>query len=328
MKDLDFLIDWVSFGKYWDWRTFLEIIFRITKICNQNCAFCFVDGKNEIYSFDIIINKFEEIIKTYWDIDDLVIQFSGWEPLIHPKFWDLVDHFLTKAKKIHVQTNAVFFSLPQNVEKLKKIEIQKINFFVSFHSHKKEIYEKITNTQNQYERALAGIKNLLQNQNNIKINTVINSYNIDFLDEYLKFFQEEFGSINPNAQLNISIMSEINENKKYLHIKYTNLVKNINKNMNFIQKNNISVSNLYGTGSMCDLPFCMTRKILWWEEIGKKNTFRFENKIQELLINRTKFTKCKKCVFYSTCAGILKSYVDLFGEAEFEPIIVTDSEQK
>lgn len=39
MNDLNFLINSANFGKYSNWKTFLEIIFRITKICNQNCVF-------------------------------------------------------------------------------------------------------------------------------------------------------------------------------------------------------------------------------------------------------------------------------------------------
>ena len=80
------LIDWIN-----EDETSVELIFRINRICNQKCVFCFTHIDNvTFFSFEIIVETIEQILKKYnWK--KISITISWGEPTLHKDFFSILD---------------------------------------------------------------------------------------------------------------------------------------------------------------------------------------------------------------------------------------------
>lgn len=187
-----------------NWNKKLEIVLLITLKCNQKCLFCNVNKWNTIIPLKIIEKFLKDKILKYKLIEkkNIKIHISWWEPTMHPDFINVLDVILKYSDDVEIQTNWIFFWLESNINNLNKYKW--LHFYISFHSHIEETYNKITETKWQYELAIKGIKNILNlwNKWNVVLNTVINKYNINLLIDYLLFTRNNFN----NIPLNITIL--------------------------------------------------------------------------------------------------------------------------
>ena len=302
------VLDWIH-----DFNSKKEIILRITKFCNQKCLFCFTNIDNKTtFSFDILKEKVDNIIiNNKWENLDFVITWG--EPTLNKDLIKIIDYIYNKWFYITLQSNAVNFD-KKLISKLKKYN-NKLNFFISFHSHIWKIYDSITNSCWQFNNAVNWIKNLLLNFDNITINLVCNRFNKSTLKGYFNFIWKEFYSINKNINFNLSIMSNIYKYKYIdrLLINYSELISLINSCKAIINYYNINIGSDFWWP--CDLPFCLWKKLFYYKEDIK--SIRFEiNKY----IDREKIDKCLECKFINNCSGILKLYLEKYWEEEFNPI--------
>lgn len=68
---------------------------EITSICNLRCIHCYNDSGKE--KNEISVEAFQNILEAY-NNTEFSLAISGGEPLLHPKFWELVK--LAKEKGI------------------------------------------------------------------------------------------------------------------------------------------------------------------------------------------------------------------------------------
>jgi len=314
----------------WDFNVFhkkenqeeiVELILRITKKCNQDCYFCFADLNNEVYSFNAVKETFnalrnlpvlkEKILSQYR------IKISGGEPSIHPQFWEIIDYFYQQEIHVEIQTNAVYFAKVDFCEKIKYYP--KLKFFISFHSHIEKAYNSITETKNQYKKAITGIQNIIKySKDEIAINFVFTVENINTFSQYVNFIYETFEfKKHKEVKLHISILSRIENENIEKQIKYTEVINEINRAIPIFKKTKMSVKSI--SGSDCEIPLCVSQNLqtdlLFTQGIYKNISERtlFE-------ISNTKFETCKKCVYDKNCPGIQKAYLTKFGPSEFTPV--------
>ena len=296
-----------------NWNLKLQIVFRLTLNCNQRCIFCNVVNGNNSIEKNIIFNIIkDDIFLTLQKYDNLLKQnieivLSWWEPTLHNEFWKIIDYVLDKAWEVVIQTNWVMFNEEIFITWLKERKDKKISFYISFHSHIEDFYNKITQT-NQYIKAIKGIINILSVKKHIsQINFVFNKYNINTFSKYLIFIKENFISINPYLSLNISSITGVNTSENL--IKYSDILDNIYSSLDYIKNNNINISWLTPWWAMCDLPFCVYSKYIDLNiELKDEKLFV----VDKLDINNIKLDSCNKCILNKNCPWILKVYIEKY----------------
>jgi MoaA/NifB/PqqE/SkfB family radical SAM enzyme len=92
----------------------LSLTFQLTRNCNLRCIYCSEPpGIRE--------RQYEQMIAM---LDKLAgmrrIIFSGGEPMLHPRFWDILEHVQGKFEKIVLSTNATRITA-QNVGRLREL---------------------------------------------------------------------------------------------------------------------------------------------------------------------------------------------------------------
>lgn len=288
----------------------IEVILRINRDCNQKCLFCFVENsKKTNFTYEEVVAEVLKITKRYkWKNIEFVI--TWWEPTINPDFFAIIDYLWKNWEFIRLQTNAVFFWIDKNLEKMKPY-LEKTNLFISFHSHNEKLYDHITQSKWQFPLAVKWIKNLFK-CNYLELNIVINKLNIDHFVHYIEFIWKTFWN-KWNYYLNISTLTNMNNDNKVwkLSVSYSKIVKTINKSELIIKKYNINIAMSFWAPS--DLPFCIWNKVFYFKDECYTKA--------RLMSDRIKFSFCKKCNYNDYCNWILKVYIEKYWNGEFKPIV-------
>lgn len=140
-------------------------IVEITDKCNMKCPVCFANSWPELNhkSLEDIEKMFDVICKNETEPD--IVQISGWEPTIHPDFFEILD----RAKKrpfryIMINTNGI--KIAENEEFTKKLATYQPNF---------EVYLQFDSLDDKFTQEIRG-----QKMKEIRLKTLenLNKYNI------------------------------------------------------------------------------------------------------------------------------------------------------
>ncbi len=64
------------------------MLVNITTACNLNCAHCYLDKSAPSH---VEPKLFKDLIRQFFDLQGLKVLISGGEPMVHPRFWDLLE---------------------------------------------------------------------------------------------------------------------------------------------------------------------------------------------------------------------------------------------
>lgn len=300
----------------------IQIIIRLTRICNYNCGFCWVELSKEIFSYEEIIELINNTIEVFkWKKINFTL--SWWEPTLHPRFRDIVYYIWEKWYNMDLQTNAILFA---DKFFLKKNKLTNIRFFVSLHAHNGLLNKIITwGNIDVFDKHIEGIKNIINEYwiNSICFNFVANIFNIKFLWDYFDFLNDNFA---PHwyIQLSISILNQSDKVYPYL-IRHTRLVDEINNNLYRVWKIKLNLV-MYWSG--CMMPFYILRKLkiidikdLYNKELDFSTVFKNINSI-------VKSEKCESCMFNKMCFWVSNKYEKKFSLGELKPIWQDDINKK
>ncbi len=289
----------------------VEVLFRITRLCNQSCIFCSVEtDTHTIHPYDNITDTIDEIAITYkWNTIEFVV--TWWEPTLHPRFADIVEYLYKKWFYIKLQTNAVYFWNERNFLRTKDY-FDKIDFFISFHSHNEKVYDFLTWSKWQFNIAVKGIKNIISAlDEDIELNIVLSSLNVKLLKVYFAFLGKNFWG-GKNYTVNISCLTNIAKYSygKTLLARFSDIKDSINASQAIVEAFDIQIRRAFG--GECDIPFCIAQHLFYYDDMLYSK--------EKITNNRKKLDNCSLCQYNDYCSWVLSLYIEKYGEEEFVPI--------
>lgn len=205
----------------------------ITKLCNNNCSFCFNKNEDMDRKYGSYDRKLSEIKK---DIDMIALQtnyivISGGEPTIKKEFFDIIKYIKEKGiTKIKIMTNGRNFSSSDFCRKLERIKDIKLNFNVTILGSDKKIHDKISRREGSFYETVNGIKNLIKLGKRVTTHTPITQDNYHDIVNISKIlinlgveqqaYSLAFNSKIPEVNL---VLKKLKEVKKICQIKNINL---------------------------------------------------------------------------------------------------------
>lgn len=212
------------------------IEFHITEMCNYRCEYCSEGKTSKDYKYiyghanDKTLDGFVNLVKKLGP--DWLIQFTGGEPFMHPKFIETAKRITDLGNEITIITN---FSFPyEHFERLINECGNKIKRIqAAFH------LSQIKNLDEMIDKAIK-VYEIMPNKTNIEFKTVITEDNF----EKSKYIEKRLNE--HSIKFIFSILQEKNGNIK----KYSNEIenflteKNYDHNRFFIESRKVDVNNV------------------------------------------------------------------------------------
>jgi len=295
-----------------------QVILRANFICNQKCPFCYNEATAEFEArrseIEYMIGKINEAFKT---VDRF--SFSGGEPTLDENLERYIRMVKNgPARKIELQTNAVRLANTDYASKLIASGVD--TAFVSLHAHEPALSATITGRKGNFEKALAGIDNLLAGGVHVDINHVINTLNYTRLPEFVRFAHSRFS----NSPIVFSMAHPFkwfpDSRMKYVP-RFLDFAGYLGEALEWCLETGARFS---GLAEPCGIPLCILG--------GEKKYYGEFHEIpapgeEDYIVDR-EFIKpevCRECDLFGNCFGIRARYAQYYGTDELRPVrIATD----
>jgi uncharacterized radical SAM superfamily Fe-S cluster-containing enzyme len=122
-----------------------NMLFEITQSCNLTCPTCYA-GSSPLNKSFMSVERFTELLdgllaKGKGDAD--LIQLSGGEPTIHPRFFEIVELALDRGiKQVYVNTNAIKLSRRPFAERLASYG-SRVSVYLQFDGFRSTTYQEL-----------------------------------------------------------------------------------------------------------------------------------------------------------------------------------------
>ncbi len=306
-----------------------KLLITVGFSCNNNCVVCSNRGR------DCVDKKTSEIKELLFQNREHYseVEFTVGEPTIRGDFFSLLK--MAKEigyKRVEISSNLRLFSYEKFAKKAVDLGLGSATTTIF---GKEKVHEAVTRAPNSFKQTVSGCRNLKSLGVNISINTVINSINVNSIEET----RDVILSLKP---LSIMLLDFIpdglgSENYKMLVVKVKNLSKALDV---FFAKGIFPYTTVY------DYPFCVIPE--WIREdrgINVKNIVDREGE-GDISVNNTgygdmkrtgrtengyidyhkkKVECCRSCKYKERCPGFWEDYVAIFGEGDVKDIALKNN---
>jgi|GEM_PF-1148492 len=178
-------------GKVRALRTPLTVHLDLTFRCNSRCIFCYDSSGADHGRAELTTEEVKRILDECEEMDVVEVQFGGGEPFMREDLLDLVAYTKKKNLRIFILTNGTLIT-EEKAHRLAALMDRRFdNIQVSLDGARPEIHDKQRGVSGNFEKALAGIRNLQQSGLSPVVNTVLTKLNYAHIPEMIPFLIEE-----------------------------------------------------------------------------------------------------------------------------------------
>ncbi len=135
----------------------LYIAWQLTNECNFACLHCIEEsGPGKAFKDELDDEQVMDVMRQAVDLDVPYISLSGGEPMLHAKFFDLVEYAASRGAQIKVETNGQFLT-PEASRRLKDARVKSVQ--VSLDGATRETFNKMR-VRGEFTQVMQGIRNL------------------------------------------------------------------------------------------------------------------------------------------------------------------------
>lgn len=158
-----------------------EIDIHLTNKCNLFCKTCCYTS-NELKLQELNTEKILAVIDEAISLGCKDFHFSGGEPFLRRDIFQLTEKVLSKNVHLRIQTNGKLLT-KNNARKLREVGLK--DLMISIDGHTMETCDYLRGT-GSYEGAINGIKNALNENLEVRVNTVLTEANKTLFFEIIK----------------------------------------------------------------------------------------------------------------------------------------------
>jgi len=276
--------------------------------CNNKCISCIADREKHLRQKDFSLKELKEIFRKI-PANASTIDINGGEPTLRKDLFELFVFLRKRFRNSTIQllTNGRRFSIKDYCKRFSELGLQHFNFLITLYGHNAKVHDAVTRTPKSFVQTTKGIRNLLNNNQNIEIRLVINKLNYKYIIEMVEYVAKNFPTIFRLAIINLKLTGEAEKNKKLVIVPYEKIVPSVVKALQLhSDKVNIELFHF----PKCILP----------------EKYRKFAKGLTMPRDQAKFTVfCKNCIENNNCSGLWKGYVDYYG---FKDLKLIKDEEK
>jgi MoaA/NifB/PqqE/SkfB family radical SAM enzyme len=290
---------------------------QVVRHCNQYCRFCSNPATGWMLDLDTAKREIDDFVRRGY----FGIILTGGEPSLSEIIPDITRYAVANGLHVRMITNGSRIAREGVAESYAEAGLT--HFHVSIHSCREELEDFLTGVRGSFALAMRALENLGRVGATININTVINRFNADHLDQNVRSFVERFPFIRHFVWNNLDpSMGRAETNRDTAH-RLADFELSLARAMRFLHKSGRTfrverVPLCY----MTEFAHCSTetRKIVKGEErivhfLDEKGTVRQTDFVH------AKSDACKACTLDAICGGLFE-LGDHYDLAELYPVFV------
>src|SRR5499427_2897527 len=290
---------------------------QVVRYCNQYCRFCSNPATGWVLDLDTAKREIDDFVaRGYFGII-----LTGGEPSLSDLIPEITRYAVERGLHVRMITNGSRIAKEGIAESYFEAGLR--HFHVSIHSCREELEDFLTGVKGSFALAMAALENLGRVGATVNINTVINRFNADHLDENVRAFTTRFPFIRHFVWNNLDpSMGRAETNRDTAH-RLADFELSLARAMRYLHKTG-------RTFRVERVPLCYmtefadcsteTRKIVKGEErivhfLDEKGTIRQTD------FRHPKSELCKRCSLNDVCGGLFE-LGDHYDLGELHPVFV------
>jgi MoaA/NifB/PqqE/SkfB family radical SAM enzyme len=291
---------------------------QLVRHCNQYCRFC----SNPATGWELDLETAKREVDDFAARGYFGVILTGGEPSLSSIVPDVTRYAIGKGLHVRMITNGSRLSNADVAESFVGAGLR--HFHVSIHSCREELEDWLTGVRGSFALAMQAVENLGALGAVVNVNTVINRFNADHLDETVRALTQRFPFIRHFVWNNLDpSMGRAETNRDTAH-RLADFELSLARAMRFLHKSGRTfrverVPLCY----MAEFAHCSTetRKIVKGEErivhfLDSKGTVRQTD------FRHPKSDVCKACTLDEICGGLFE-LGDHYDRGELHPVFVS-----
>lgn len=279
---------------------------RLTLACNEDCPMCnSADGADNVVAD---LDRFVARLPSLGRAGVEVLTLSGGEPTLVPRLPAVVAAARAAGlQRVVVQSNALRFAEPGYVDAFVG-DARPDYWLVSFHSHEPPTYEAIVGRADTFDRAVAGVRALLDAGHDVVLNHVLQQANALGVEGFVEACAGPLFAGRVGLSFSVLVPTGRIAGQGTLVPRLTDLAPRLDRAVRAALQRGMVVH----LSEMCGLPRCV--------RVGELDTLvpPQANLADDRV--KSKLPGCARCVHTDACSGVWIDYVNVHGADEFVPV--------
>lgn len=162
-------------------------VWNITRTCNLRCVHCYSDSNAARYPGELDWEQMQDVIEDLaaYQIPSLLL--SGGEPMIHPRFFDLVDLASKAGLKLTISTNGTLIT-PEKAGMLKAADVAYVGISLDGIGR---VHDEFRRKEGAFDAAVRGFRNCHAAGQKTGLRLTLTRHNVQNIERILDFIEEQ-----------------------------------------------------------------------------------------------------------------------------------------
>ena len=153
----------------------LYVAWQITNECNLACLHCIEEsGPGKAFDDELGEEEIYAILDQMTELEVPYVSFSGGEPMVHPRFFGMVQRFCEGGGQLKIETNGHYLT-PENCARMAELGVKAVQ--VSLDGASRETFNRMR-VRGEFNTAVEGTRNLRAAGVPIEVNFSPTHFNI------------------------------------------------------------------------------------------------------------------------------------------------------
>jgi radical SAM protein with 4Fe4S-binding SPASM domain len=163
------------------------VVWNITRTCNLRCVHCYSDSMAAKYPGELDWPQMMAVVDDLaaYEIPSLLL--SGGEPMIHPRFFDLIDYARSRGLKLTLSTNGTLIDR-EKAELLKAAEVAYVGISLDGIG---EVHDRFRGKQGAFKAAVEGFAACHDVGQKTGLRLTLTRHTVSDIERILDFIEQE-----------------------------------------------------------------------------------------------------------------------------------------
>ncbi|QHZ47087.1 TIGR04053 family radical SAM/SPASM domain-containing protein [Bacillus sp. NSP9.1] len=163
------------------------VIWELTRACELKCLHCRASAQNMRDPRELSLQEGKELIDQIHAMNNPLLVLTGGDPLMREDVFDIIEYAVQKGVRISMTPSATPNVTKEAIKTAKDLGLSRWAF--SLDGPNREIHDHFRGTDGSFDLTMDAIRHIHAFGLPLQINTVISTYNIDYLEEMAQLIE-------------------------------------------------------------------------------------------------------------------------------------------